>query len=169
MYEKANRWIYGAEAALIGLPALCVAGMVLPALLVGVLKEAFGAPYLRDDWPVYLLFAVWMLAGCLGLAAWIWLSAKYLRGGYPRLRETHAFWWLALVIGIAAALPVLLLLGFAGIGRGLWVLGPGLIVPAAHLILLRLFVAGRGGEAASATSDAGAGQLGSRAATPGSG
>ncbi|MEG2806312.1 hypothetical protein [Stenotrophomonas sp.] len=131
-----RRW-YWLQALLLGLPAL-VAGGGLGAVVVFTFftrRQYMGA----SEGAVLLM---WSVAGLLGLAAWLWLSAAYLRGGRERLRRVPAVAWFGLALGMLAALGVALFIGHAALTGGSWpvlgylVVGPPLLIPSAHLAWL---------------------------------
>jgi len=86
------------------------------------------------------LYLLVLLGGISGLAAWFVLSARYLTEGRKGLHEAERELWFALAAGILTASVVLCVVGWKGITtlRWGWFLGPALIVPSLHLVVLRL-------------------------------
>ena len=139
MPERWARWVYAAEVILLGLPTLAVS---IPLLLLGLvgLVAASSDP---SDWQALLLLLLMVGGGAAGLAGWSVLSGHFLLDGRKGLREVGAGWWLALAVGMAAAAVMCLPLmhdGWDGMRRARlpWFMGPALLLPAVHLIWLRL-------------------------------
>lgn len=88
------------------------------------------------------LIGGWGAAGLIGSIGWLWLSACYLRRGRAGLRERSAWPWLALGIGVLAALAVVagslwMLLSESPAALLLLLLGPPLLLPTLMLLQLR--------------------------------
>ena len=84
----------------------------------------------------------WGGAGLIGIAAWLWLSGRYLRHGRAGLRDSTVWPWLGLGLGALAALAVVgisLWQAFKGSPAALMLLliGPPVLPPAAALSFLR--------------------------------
>lgn len=150
MDERAGRWIYALEVLVIGLPTLALS---IPTLLFGFLlavglaterEPAQWMELLKGGWSYATTeAAAWMTAvsgGIVGLIAWFVLSGVYLTGGRAALREVGGHWWFALGAGIAVVVWLLCWMGWDGIRslRLSWFLGPALVLPALHLVYLRL-------------------------------
>jgi len=151
--ERAGRWIYALEVLIIGLPTLA---MSIPTLLIGLVVVVAVAVEVAihpldalarlqaGDVGGAALFVAMVAGGIAGLTAWFVLSGHYLADGRKGLREARAAWWLALIAGVVLVLCVLLAIllnmGWKELAdfRLRWLLGPALVVPAMHLIYLRL-------------------------------
>jgi hypothetical protein len=138
MAERWSRGIYAAEVILLGLPTLAIS---IPLLLLGVvaLVAAAGQAF---EWTALVVLAM-VLAGASGLAGGCVLSGHFLIDGRRGLREADGVWWLALAAGMAAGAVMCLPLiddGWQGMRRARlpWFMGPAMLVPAFHLIWLRL-------------------------------
>lgn len=138
MRERTHRRIYIAHGLLFGLPALLAGGLVAG---FGVYTFLTRSAFMRGDEGTVLF--LWSAAGLAGLVGWLWLSVCYLRQGRAALRHTRALPWIGLALGGLAALGVVGYIGFAWATGSPWqvlgylLLGPPLLVPAAHLAWLR--------------------------------
>ncbi len=137
MDDAHRRRRYIALALVFGLPGLAGGGIfAVLGVWVGMTASGyFGAG-------TKALFATWGLAGCLGLLAWLWLSAVYLRHGGDGLRRSGCWPWAGLALGALAALPMLVLgvwhaTGGNTEGWAMLLLGPPLLVPAWALLRRR--------------------------------
>ncbi|WP_313440173.1 hypothetical protein [Stenotrophomonas sp.] len=138
MDERRHRRIYIAHSLLLGLPGLIagagVAGFALYMFLTRL-------DQMRDD--EYTLLFLWAAAGLAGAAGWVWLSWQYLRHGREGLRRAPPLPWIGLVLGVLAALGIAGLVLFAMFHGSPWqvlgylLLGPPVLLPAAHLAWLR--------------------------------
>ena len=146
MTERIGRCIYALEALVIGLPTLAFA---IPTVLLGVVSGAVMLSAETEmafaDWSLagvgsVALYLLVLLGGVSGLAAWFVLSARYLTEGRKGLHEAEHELWFALAAGILTASVMLCVLGWEDIAtlRWGWFLGPALVVPSLHLVLLRL-------------------------------
>jgi len=130
--------LYLAQALLLGLPALLAGG---GAALMAVWMFITRRTYMGVSEGLFLL--LWSVAGLCGLIAWLWLSAVYLRHGRQGLRQVGLLAWAGLALGMAGALGLCGFIAYALAHGSPWqvlgylVVGPVLLVPAAHLLWLR--------------------------------
>ena len=130
--DAAEKWVFGLEMVVFGLPTL---GVATPLLLLGILVAVGGlATSAVQALPVVALVG----GGVAGLLAWFVLGITYLTGDARELRDMHWGWWVALAAGVLASSPFLVL-SLEHPGRDLWQLlcGPALVLPALHLAWLR--------------------------------
>ena len=130
--DVAEKWVFGLEMVVFGVPAL---GVATPLLLVGMMISLAG---LVSEPIAALPFVALVGGGIAGLLGWFVLGLTYLTGDVHELRDMHWGWWAALAVGVLACAPFLLM-QIEQPGSNLWLLlcGPPLLVPALHLALLR--------------------------------
>ncbi|WP_411849877.1 hypothetical protein ACLB90_12900 [Stenotrophomonas sp. LGBM10] len=138
MRASLHQRLYALQCVLLGIPTVVACGLVA----VQGLRHADVHRHLLLAGKEGGLLLLWGGAGLLGLLAWVWLSALYLRRGRDGLRWAGALPWAGLVVGALAAGSLLLVVLYAGVvGRwqvlGYLVFGPLLLVPSAHLAWLR--------------------------------
>jgi hypothetical protein len=151
--ERVGRWIYAIEVLIIGLPTLA---MSIPVLLMGLVVvvavacEVATAPLealaglQAGDVGDAAVFVALVAGGVAGITGWFVLSGHYLTDGQKGLRQARPGWWLALIAGVVLVftvlLAILLNMGWKELAgyRLRWFLGPALVIPATHLIYLRL-------------------------------
>lgn len=135
MDERRRKYLYAVLAAVLGAPSVLFGGaMAVIGMAGSVLSLADGTVEL----PSQALMLVWGLAGLAGCLAWLDLSCGYVFGGRSALRTRSRVQWGALLLGMLAALPLLVMGLWLGIthgneGFGLLLMGPSLLVPAAML------------------------------------
>lgn len=138
MRDGVHRRLYALQCGLLGLPTVVACGV---AGVQGLRHVDVHRGFLLAGNEGGLLL-LWGGAGLLGLLAWLWLSARYLRRGRGGLRRAGTLPWAGLAMGALAAGGLLLVLLYAGaVGRwqvlGYLVFGPLLLLPSAHLVWLR--------------------------------
>lgn len=136
------RGMYAAHAVLLGAPTTLFGG-ALSLLAVVMACVALVDPPRRTAAGFAML--LWGVGGLIGLLSWLRLSVAYLLDGGRGLQDCRAAWWIGVFIGMAATLP-LLVIGFQALlespaelfAPAFWFAGPALLLPALHLLWLRL-------------------------------
>ena len=149
-----GRWLYVLEVIVLGLPSLafCVFWIFLGFVWLVGLSASIGSPVSDPsqhiDWSSSFWFAalpaLLVCGGVAGLTSWSVLSGHYLAGGASSLKEVNRIWWAALFAGMLVAIFFIAVCSINGgweemtQARASWFVGPAFLVPAAHLILVKL-------------------------------
>ncbi|MDR0775346.1 MAG: hypothetical protein LBE81_01730 [Azonexus sp.] len=125
--------------------ALVVGICTLPLVFTAGMGALFGLAVLFAglNW-VGFIFLVWPLAGLLGYLAWLRLTMLVSFDGTHNLQAARGYWWLFLLLGVVAVLPLTVGLFSSkkysiGIGHVFsHAVSIGLPVLAGYLVFLRL-------------------------------
>lgn len=138
MDDRLHARAYLLQCLILGMPAGVAGGGM--ALLVG------WQFVVRQDMvrgPEGAVMFLWAAAGMVGLVAWLWLSVRYVSAGRASLLRSQPPLWWCMALGCLAALGVLALVLYSlSVGSpwqvlGYALLGPPILLPAAHLAWLR--------------------------------
>lgn len=146
MLTASDRWhrrVFLSLVVLLGLPTVIVGGLLAAASAgLGMYFGVVGTIDASDS----VFLTIWGALGLVGLLGGVRLSAAMMTGGVLALSRTRWSWWAMLIAGIVAALPFAVLLIYmtwigefsTGFAWPALFVGPLILVPALHLLYLRI-------------------------------